>query len=70
MAIKFTIPATALLFETDFEQDVKVTVGCECNGGKGYSGPLSNLPLGAAWVLLEQKSNLVKRKPAPVQKDN
>lgn len=66
--IQFTNPATALVYETDFEVDVTVHVNCTCNGGKGYSGKLSDLPPGAAQELLEQKSNLVRLKPVPKKK--
>lgn len=62
MVIQFTVPAVALLFETDFENDPQVTIGCDCNGGKGYSGPLSNVPLNAAYRLVEGRSNLLRLK--------
>jgi hypothetical protein len=63
MPITFTNPETADMFETDFENDVKLIVSCECNGGKGFSGMLSNIPPGAATALVIQKSNLVRFKP-------
>lgn len=63
--IVFTNPDTALVFETDFENDPRVMVGCECNNGQGYEGLLSNIPPLAATALLMQGSNLVKAKPAP-----
>lgn len=67
MAIIFTNPDTAKLFETDFENDPWVEVGCECNNGQGYKGPLSNLPPLAAVELISQKSNLVKAKEVPAK---
>ncbi|RYZ56725.1 MAG: hypothetical protein EOO14_11915 [Chitinophagaceae bacterium] len=62
MLLQFTVPATALLFETDREKDQKVYVGCECNNGQGYQGMLSNIPPLAAQLLVEQGSNLVRFK--------
>lgn len=62
MPVQFTNPQTALIFETDFENDPWIEVGCECNGGKGYQGLLSNVPPMAATELLATKSNLVKAK--------
>jgi hypothetical protein len=67
MAIAFNNPQTASLFETDFENDPFIEVGCECNGGKGYQGKLSDLPPLAAAELVIQKSNLVRAKAAPKQ---
>lgn len=58
----FTHPETAKLFTTSWPVDQKIHVGCECNGGRGFSGMLSNLPPGAAAALIMQGSNMVQPK--------
>lgn len=58
----FTVPEVEAQFESDFTNDPKIEMGsCSCN----YKGPLSGIPLIAAEKLLEQKSNLVRRKAEP-----
>ena len=66
MPITFTVPATALLYETDWDVDPVVMVSCPCNGGKGYSGPLSGIPPLAAQELVNQRSNLLRQKKLTV----
>jgi hypothetical protein len=63
--IQFKNPDTAKLFETDFENDVLLEVGCQCNNGQGYKGFLSDISPMAATELVIQQSNLVRPKPAP-----
>jgi hypothetical protein len=55
----FKVPEVEAQFESDFDNDPTIEMGsCHCN----YKGPLSGIPLVAAEKLIEEKSNLIRRK--------
>jgi hypothetical protein len=67
--IQFTDPMTAAIFETDFENDVLLEVGCQCNNGQGYKGYLSDVTPMAAQALVDCQSNVIRFK-ASVQTES
>jgi hypothetical protein len=64
--IVFKNEETAKLFETDSEVDAMLEIGCECNGGNGWKGKLSDIPPMAAMELANQ-NYLVRQKQPPAK---
>ena len=64
MKIVFNNEETARMFEAVTQTNVLLEIGCECNGGNGWKGFLSDIPPMAAMELANQ-NYLVKAKPVP-----